>query len=145
MASTILRLEADNGVVLVVSTDQIKMKVIRSLASGLTEIKKKHSLYTEYPLKDKETTEQWEERVGAALVEKQKRKDGEDFDEYLTRRLAPDLSNHEVLAEVLLLIAQVFAQDRVNEEFVDTVCYPAAKALIKEVLMLCDLSTKGFE
>lgn len=132
---------------LVVNPDNITLRKVKELADALVELKRKHSLLTKFPLNDKESLEEWSERIAPLLVEENKRKKNEKSDEYINRLYKTDLDKQELVLDTLKLIAKSFdnQESKITPENSDQISYVSAKRFIKDLFTLCDLDASAFE
>jgi hypothetical protein len=126
---------------LALNTSILTVRKVRELAESLTEVRKKYLLTTKYPMEDKETVEEWGDRISIVITEEEKRKEGESMDAWVSRRLKPDLEAVEALKDQLSAIAGVFEQGRkVTPENFEDMVYPDAKEFVKKLLESVDLN-----
>ena len=123
---------------LVVDTNKLTIRKMRSLAEKVSEINKKRSPLTKYPMKNGETFEEWEKRINEEdQSSRLERKKGESYDDYTTRLTKIPYTASETTFEMLKAIAEITDQSaKVTEESFEDVSVVSAKDLIKNVLSL---------
>lgn len=130
---------------IVVNTDKILWDTIQMLDDELAQVKKKHSLFAEYPMEEGEDQDTWYERISPILAEKNKKKKKESNEQYLVRLFKSDMTKQDYVVDALKAIAKTFeGQDsKLDEETLKSLPYVKTKEFIKEVLSLCDIPLGG--
>lgn len=131
---------------LVVNTDKITYPKVIELSDELSQLKKKYSLFSEYPMEEGETVDSWYERVAPLLDEKNKKKTKESAEDYINRIFKADLQKQELVIDGLRAIAKVFdnQDSKLTEEAIAVLPYVKAKNFIKQILEICDLEFGAF-
>lgn len=140
-----LAVELGQGNDLVVDTNKISIGKSKALAKGLTDIKRKHSPFTKYPLNENESFEEWQKRVLPKLIGPKRdlsRQEGETDDAvYLSRLMEIELEDLDLHFDVLKLIATTFNDiegnpqgHKVTQETFEDTSLEAAIRFMRDVL-----------
>jgi len=120
---------------------------IEALIEAYAEVKKKGSLFEEYPLLDGEDVEQWMERVAPIWAESNKKVEGESQDAYLKRIYKMKADKPKRVKETIKAIAKVFdqAEKITSDDAFDKTSYFDCKNFVLKVFNALDLSVADFE
>jgi hypothetical protein len=138
-----------DGLNLAIDTNRISILKRDELASRLSDLKVKNSLFNDYPLEEGESLEDWQTRIAPELVAKDARKDGEGSDAYVKRVILDKDSSKftkGLVFDTLQLLGELFDnKDKVTQDAFNNTSYVASKAYIKDILDPLDIDTKSFE
>lgn len=135
------------GVRLLVPMTKLTPPKGRALVAKLAELKAKNSEFMEYPIKEKETIDEWYERIGPDLLkDKTLRRKGESTEDYLKRIYTQKTDKFQLVYEVLKFIAELFEQpESVTPALFDNTPYAYSKKFIRDVLDALELGSEDFE
>lgn len=137
---------SSSGARIVVNVNQLTFEKMEFLASGMADVKQKHSLFAKYPMEDDEDVDAWAERILPLMDAENKKLDTETKEEYVKRVYSLRLDKQVLVKDTVAMIAKVFDQEsKVDEEGFKKASYPAVKEFVISVLDAVDLSTKDFE
>jgi len=137
---------SSSGARIVVNVNQLTFERMEFLASGMADVKQKHSLFAKYPMEDDEDVDAWAERILPLMDAENKKLDTETKEEYVKRVYSLRLDKQTLVKDTVGMIAKVFDQEgKVDPEGFKKASYPAVKEFVISVLDAVDLSTKDFE
>jgi len=137
---------SSTGARIVVNVNQLTFERMEFLASGMADVKQKHSLFAKYPMEDDEDVDAWAERILPLMDAENKKLDTETKEEYVKRVYSLRLDKQTLVKDTVAMIAKVFDQEgKVDPEGFKKASYPAVKEFVISVLDAVDLSTKDFE
>lgn len=137
---------SSSGARIVVNVNQLTFEKMEFLASGMADVKQKHSLFAKYPMEDDEDVDAWAERILPLMDAENKKLDTETKEEYVKRVYSLRLDKQTLVKDTVAMIAKVFGQgDKVDSDGFKQASYPAVKEFVISVLDSVDLSTKDFE
>lgn len=137
---------SSTGARIVVNVNQLTFERMEFLASGMADVKQKHSLFAKYPMEDDEDVDAWAERILPLMDAENKKLDTETKEEYVKRVYSLRLDKQTLVKDTVAMIAKVFDQEgKVDPEGFKKASYPAVKEFVISVLDSVDLSTKDFE
>jgi hypothetical protein len=137
---------SSTGARIVVNVNQLTFERMEFLASGMADVKQKHSLFAKYPMEDDEDVDAWAERILPLMDAENKKLDTETKEEYVKRVYSLRLDKQTLVKDTVGMIAKVFDQEgKVDPEGFKKASYPAVKEFVISVLDAVDLSTKDFE
>lgn len=137
---------SSTGARIVVNVNQLTFERMEFLASGMSDVKQKHSLFAKYPMEDDEDVDAWAERILPLMDAENKKLDTETKEEYVKRVYSLRLDKQVLVKDTVAMIAKVFGQgDKVDSDGFKQASYPAVKEFVISVLDSVDLSTKDFE
>lgn len=137
---------SSSGARIVVNVNQLTFERMEFLASGMADVKQKHSLFAKYPMEDDEDVDAWAERILPLMDAENKKLDTETKEEYVKRVYSLRLDKQTLVKDTVAMIAKVFDQEgKVDPEGFKKASYPAVKEFVISVLDAVDLSTKDFE
>ena len=137
---------SSSGARVVVNVNQLTFEKMEALASGMADVKQKHSLFAKYPMEDDEDVDAWAERILPLMDAENKKLDTETKEEYVKRVYSLRLDKQTLVKDTVAMIAKVFGQgDKVDSDGFKQASYPAVKEFVISVLDSVDLSTKDFE
>ena len=137
---------SSSGARIVVNVNQLTFEKMEFLASGMADVKQKHSLFAKYPMEDDEDVDAWAERILPLMDAENKKLDTETKEEYVKRVYSLRLDKQVLVKDTVAMIAKVFDQEgKVDPEGFKKASYPAVKEFVISVLDAVDLSTKDFE
>lgn len=121
-----------------VNTEHISVGKSKVLHQAIAELKKKHTWLSKVPLRENETIDDWQARVfdelGKSEEVKNKRREGEDNEAYLSRVLAAETDDLALYFDCLKLIARLFdREDKLNEELFETIPVEQMVRFIRDV------------
>lgn len=137
---------SSTGARIVINVNQLTFERMEFLASGMADVKQKHSLFAKYPMEDDEDVDAWAERILPLMDAENKKLDSETKEEYVKRVYSLRLDKQTLVKDTVAMIAKVFDQEgKVDPEGFKKASYPAVKEFVISVLDAVDLSTKDFE
>lgn len=124
--------------------DKYSYENVEILREAVSEIRRKHSVFTKYPMEEGETKDKWRERVEPLVETSLVRKDDESVQEHLQRMFEAKVDTHEMAPEILNAICGVFSLREVSEEDFKKANWLDVKEFIYNVLYLGDIPAEDF-
>ena len=128
----------------VVDPNQYSYTKVIDLRDKMSDIRRKHSIFTKYPMLPEETREQWSKRIQTDLEQDNKRKSDESVEDHLKRLYKSEVDAHDLAYEALNAIASTFGIRAVSDQEFKDANWLSVKAFIYDVLNLGDIPCDEF-
>jgi hypothetical protein len=131
---------------LVVFEKDVLFENIDKISEEYSEVKTKHSLFAKYPMKDGESSQEWQERVLPLLAAESNKLDKESNKDYLARIYKLSLDKHKLTIDTIKMLAKVFGQEaKATDASFKKCSFVAARKFVVTVFEACCLPTRDFE
>jgi hypothetical protein len=145
MAKNNMKLNVEVGSTrMAVDCNNYRYEVVEELRELVADIRRKHSIFSKYPMDEEETKEKWRARVEPEIELDLVRKDGEKFEDHLKRMFEAKTDSHEMAPEILNAIAKVFSLREVSIDDFKKSNWLDVKAFIYDILSLGDIPAEDF-